>query len=85
MILLYLTLHYQHFFCLSSGDIYLPLGISLSCSFVTVSELYYCEFFKTFVILSGILLPIKSSVDSAVFRIALFKAVLNASVANCLA
>ena len=27
-------------FCHSSGDIYLSLGISLSCSFVTVSELF---------------------------------------------
>ena len=44
----------------------LSLGISLSCSFVTVSELFCCEFFETFVILSAILLPIKSPVASAV-------------------
>ena len=41
--------------CLTSGDIYLYLGIclgiSLSLSFVTVSELFYCEIFETFVIL----------------------------------
>ena len=49
-------------FCLSSGDIYLSLGISLSCLFVFVSELF-CEFCETFVILSRI----KSLVASAVF------------------
>ena len=32
-------------FCFSSGDIYLSLGFSLSCSFVTVSELFCCGFF----------------------------------------
>ena len=37
-------------FCLSSGDIYLSLGISLSFSFVIGSELFCCEFFGTFVI-----------------------------------
>ena len=46
---------------------YLSLGISLSCSFVTVSELFCCEFCETFVILSAILLPIRSPVASAVF------------------
>ena len=54
-------------FCLCSGDIYLSLGISLSFSFVTVSELFSCEVFGTFVILLAILLPIKSRVASAVF------------------
>ena len=54
-------------FYLSSGDIYLSLGISLSFSFVTVSELFCCEFFETFVILLAILLPIKSQVASTVF------------------
>ena len=33
-------------FCLSSGDIYLSLGISISFSFVTFSELFCCEFLK---------------------------------------
>ena len=33
------------FFCFFSGDIYLSLGISLSFSFATVSELFCCEFF----------------------------------------
>ena len=46
---------------------YLSLGISLSCSFVTVSELFCCEFCETFVILSAILLPIRLPVASAVF------------------
>ena len=54
-------------FCLSSGDQNLSLGISLSCSFVTVSELFNCKFCETFVIL----LPIKSLAASAVFDITL--------------
>ena len=35
-------------FCLSSGDIYLSLDISLSLSLVTVSELFCCEFLETY-------------------------------------
>ena len=66
--------------CLSYGDAYLSLGISLSCSFVTVSE-----FFETFVILLAILLSIKSPVASTVFGMTLFEEVLSASVAYCLA
>ena len=49
-------------FCLSSGDIYLFLDISLLCSFVTNRELFYCEPFETFVIPLAIILPIKSPV-----------------------
>ena len=41
-------------------------------AFVTVSELFLCEVSETFVILSAILLSIKSPVASAVFGIALF-------------
>ena len=52
--------------CLYSGEIYHSLGISLSCSFVTISELFGCEFFETFVILLVVLLPIKLPVDSVV-------------------
>ena len=54
-------------FCLSSGDIYLSLGIYLSCLLVAVSELFCCQFFETFVILLAILFPVKSPVASAVF------------------
>ena len=53
--------------CISSGDIYLSLGISLSCSVVIVSNLFCSELLKTFIILFAILLPIKSLVASAVF------------------
>ena len=57
--------------CLSSGDIYLSLGISLgislSFSFVTVSELFCCEFFEISVNLLAILFPIKSQVAPAFF------------------
>ena len=89
----YLNVKSSITFCLFSRDIYLSLGICLSYSFITVSELFCCKFFKTFVILpsynlataSAILLPIKSPVVSAVFWIALFEAVLNASGADCLA
>ena len=54
-------------FYLSPGDIYLPLGIYLSCSFVIVYELFCGELLETFVILLAMLLPMKSSVPSAVF------------------
>ena len=50
-----------------------------------ISELFCYEFFEIFVILSAVLLPIKPPVASAVFRIALFEAVSNASAAECLA
>ena len=43
------------------------LGISLSCSFVTVFELFCCKFPETFVVLLAILLPIKQPVASAGF------------------
>ena len=59
-------------FCLLSRDIYLFLGISLSRSFVTVSELFWSEIFEIFVSLSEILLPIKWVVVSAVFWIDFF-------------
>ena len=45
-------------FCLFSGDIYLSL--SLFVSLLTVYELFCHEFIETFVIILGILLPIKS-------------------------
>ena len=41
----HITLRSPIIFCRPSGDIYLFLGISLSCSFVSVSELVYCEYF----------------------------------------
>ena len=56
-----------------------------SISFSTVPELCSGEIFEAFVILLAILLPIKSPSASAIFWIALFEAVLGASVADCLA
>ena len=54
--------------CLSSGDIYLFLGLALSTS---TSVSLFCnsleDVFETFLILSSILLPIKSPIASAVF------------------
>ena len=64
MLLLYHTS--SIFFCLSSGDKYFSLGISLSCA--TVSELFCCEFFETSLVLVAVLLPIKSPVASAAFE-----------------
>ena len=85
-----LLLYYYHInlksskiFCLSSGDIYFSFGIFLPYLFITVSELICWEFFETFVILSAILLPIKSPVASSVCGIALFELVWSASVADC--
>ena len=46
---------------------------------------YIVSFFEDIVILLTTLLPIKLPVASAVFSIAFFEAVLNASVADCLA
>ena len=53
-------------FCLSSKDIYFSLGISLSCSFLIVSELFCGEVVATFKNLSTILSPIKSQVPLVV-------------------
>ena len=78
----YINLRSSIFFCLSSGDTYLSLGISFSSSLLTVSDLFCCKFFETFVILLAILLTIKPAVASAVFWIALFEAVLYASAAD---
>ena len=63
---------------------YMSLGISLSFSSLNDSELFCCEFIKTFVILFVILLPIKSAVASAGFRVIRFAVVLSATVADCL-
>ena len=72
----YVNLRSSINFCLCSGGIYLSLSISSS---LFVSELSLGEIFET---LSAILSPVKSLVGSAVFRIALFEAVLSASVAD---
>ena len=69
----YINFRSSIIFCLSSGDIYLSLGISLSCSFVNVCELFCGEPLETLIILLEILLPIKSLVVSAVFWITFFK------------
>ena len=63
-LLYYISLNSSIIFCLSFREIYLSFGISLLSSFDCVSSL--CDFFKGFtVILSAILLPIKSPVASA--------------------
>ena len=52
--------------------------------FSNVSELFCSKFLETFVILSAILLPIKSTVASAVFLFAFLMAVLSGSAADYL-
>ena len=54
--------------CFSSRDMYIFLGVALSTStfFSSVGNTFV-DFFETIVILSAILLPIKSLVASAVF------------------
>ena len=65
---------------------YLSFGASDSSLASLFCECNFAEdFFETLVILSAILLPIKSPVVSAVFWIALFEAVFIASVADFLA
>ena len=69
------------------GDVYLPFGIFLTNSifsvlFVTVSGVLCGEILETFVILSAILLPVKSPAASVDFWIALFELLLRASVAD---
>ena len=81
----YIKLRSSIIFCISFGDIDLSLGISLPCSFVTVSKLFCCEVFETFVILLSILLPMKSPVASVVFWITFFEVFLSASIADYLA
>ena len=63
----YINLRSSIIFCLSSGEIYLFSGISLSCSFVTVFQLFCDKVFETFIILPSILLPIKLPVASVAF------------------
>ena len=60
---------------------YLSLDVSVS-SFVSLFFERAKGFLETLVILSAILLPIKSTVASAVFWIALFAAVFITSVAD---
>ena len=59
---------------------YLFLGVALSTSTSVSSFIDF--FFETLVVLSAILLPIKSPVVSAVFWIALCEAVFIASVVD---
>ena len=67
----YINLRLSIIFCLSSGDIYLSLGISigisLSCSFATVFKLFCCQFIENPVTLLEMLLPISSPVASVVY------------------
>ena len=70
----YIILRSSTIFCLSSRDIHLSLGISLSGSifsvlFLTAFKLLCDKVFETFVILSVILLTIKSPVASAFFEL----------------
>ena len=68
-LLYYVSFNSSITFCLSLGEIYLSFGISL----LTSSD---CDFFDALVILSAILLPVKSPVDFAVFLSIFLPAVL---------
>ena len=75
----YIILILEH---ISSGDMCLSFGVSVSRSIVI--EIFCGDFFYAFIILLAILLPVKSPVASTVFWIAVFEAVLSASVADYL-
>ena len=77
----YTNLNSSIIYCLFSGDIYLSFGISISFCECNSFE----DFFERFVVLSAMLLSIKSLVVSAGFSIALFEAVFIASVVDFLA
>ena len=63
---------------LSSGDVYLFLGVVFSTpNSVSSFGNSLVDFFELLVILPAILLPIKSPVASVVFWIALFESVLH--------
>ena len=65
---------------------YLFLGVALSTpTSVSLFCKAFADFFETLVILSAILLPIKSPVASAIFSIAVFEAVSIASIVDFLA
>ena len=69
--------------CFFSGNICLFFGISVSS--LATSKLLCDDCFETLVILSAILLPIKSPVAPAVFWITLFEAVFITCIVDFLA
>ena len=71
----YINFRSSIFLFLYFGDTYIPLGISLSCSFLTVFELFCFKAFEMF-----IFSPVILFIASAVFLIALFEVFLNAFV-----
>ena len=64
----YTSLNSSIICCLFAGDMYLSFGASDS----SLASLF-CGFLETLVILSAILLPIKSPVTSAIFRLLFLK------------
>ena len=69
--------------CIFSGDMYLFLGTFTSASTSLLASSFLAVLFvETLVISSAILLPMKSTVASAVFWIALFDAVFIATVVD---
>ena len=60
-------------FCVLSGERDIFLGVSLLFLFVTVSELFYCDFLRPISILLAILIPIKSPLASPVFEFLFLK------------
>ena len=85
----YMNLRSSIVFCLFSVDIYLLYAFLYLVQYfrlhLEVSEWFCGEVFKTFVILYVSLLPIKWLIASGDFLISLSEALLNVSVAECLA
>ena len=82
----YTNLNSSIIYCLSSGGMYLFLGVALSTSTSVLSfGNSSVDFFETLVILSAILLPIKSPAASAVFWVPLFEGIFIASAVDFLA
>ena len=66
-----ISYHQQLFVFYRERDIF--LGVSLLFLFVTVSELFYCDFLRPISILLAILIPVKSPLASPVFELLFLK------------
>ena len=81
----YINLRSSKIFCLSSRDIYLCVCISLSCSFVTVSELFCVDFFLSSCNSVSNFITNQITRCLCCFWVTLFELVLSAPVADYLA
>ena len=79
----YLNLRSSTILFLSSRYIYIYFWHSLLCSFVTVSELFCCEVFETFITLSITLFPIELFHDSDSFYNCIHVSLVNVQTNYC--